>query len=87
MNRWGEFIMSGLKRSLFGNPDVHEGIFGGSYVTIDGTKHEIIRCSGDNNKWIVKECEGAFSCYFGGEKVIERGWLGRWQVRKKGMWD
>jgi hypothetical protein len=79
--------MGGLKRSLYGNPEVHEGMFGGSYVTIDGTNYQILRRSGDNNKWIVKECEGAFSCYFGEEKVVEKDWLGQWRVRNKGMWE
>jgi hypothetical protein len=79
--------MSKLKRGLLGNPHEHEGIFGGKYVTIDGTQYQIIRRSGDNHKWIVKECEGVFSGYFGEEKVVEKNWLGFWCVRNKGMWD
>ncbi len=74
--------MSDVERDFWGDPRVEEGWLGGEYVTVDGKRYEIVSRSGD--KIIAKEADAIFG---GDEKVLERGLLGGWTVRDRGIFD
>ena len=80
--------MNKLKRRFLSRePEVHRSMFGECYVTIDDKRYEIIRRSGDDRRWVVREAEGPFSRLIGEEKIVERDWLGNWKVKDKFLWD
>jgi len=78
--------MAKIEKDFWGNhPQEHESLLGSDkYIKIDGTSYRIIRRSGNNNKFIVREESGLFG---GEEKVVEKNLIGEWILRNKGMFD
>ena len=69
-----------IRRNFWGDPDIH-GFFG-EWVTIGGEEYQVVERRADGS--IIARKGGGL---FGEERVVERGLLGDWHVRKKGWFD
>jgi hypothetical protein len=77
--------MSKIETKLFSRePEVYKPMFGGPYIMVNGKKYDIVRRSGNDKKWIVRETDAVFNGAFAEEFIVEETWSGEWKMRKKG---